>query len=50
MDEVRRALDDLSASGLPARTARAVERIMQQTTDEATRALCERALGLLSSE
>jgi hypothetical protein len=44
MDQVRRALDDLSASGFPARSAQVVERIMRETSDQETRQLCERAL------
>jgi hypothetical protein len=44
MDQVRRALDDLSASGFPARSAQVVQRIMKETNDEETRQLCERAL------
>ncbi|MGA3189387.1 MAG: hypothetical protein ABSF22_19965 [Bryobacteraceae bacterium] len=44
MDQVRRAIDDLSASGFPARSAEVVQRIMKETSDEETRQLCERAL------
>lgn len=44
MDQVRRALDDLSASGFPARSAQVVQRIMKETSDQETRQLCERAL------
>jgi hypothetical protein len=44
MDQVRRALDDLSASGFPARSAQVVQRIMKETSDEETRQLCEKAL------
>ncbi len=44
MDQVKRALDDLSASGFPARSAQVVQRIMKGTSDEETRQLCERAL------
>lgn len=44
MDQVRRALDDLAASGFPARSAQVVERIMRETSDQQTRELCERAL------
>jgi hypothetical protein len=44
MDEVLRSLDSLAAEGFPARSAKAVERIMAQTTDAETRALFERAL------
>jgi hypothetical protein len=44
MNEVRRAVDELAASHIPARSAEAVARIMRQTNDEETRALCQRAL------
>lgn len=44
MDQVRRALDDLSANGFPARSAQVVQRIMRDTSDQETRQLCERAL------
>jgi hypothetical protein len=44
MDQVRLALDDLSASGFPARSAQVVQRIMKETNDAETRLLCERAL------
>jgi hypothetical protein len=44
MDQVRRALDDLSASGFPARSAQVVQRIMKETSDQQTKQLCERAL------
>jgi hypothetical protein len=44
MDQVRRALDDLSASGFPARSAQVVQRIMRETSDEQTRQLCQHAL------
>jgi hypothetical protein len=51
MDQVRRALDDLSASGFPARSAQVVERIMKETGNTETRQLCEKALqGLESSQ
>jgi hypothetical protein len=49
MEEVRRAVDELSASGLPARSAQAVERIMRETNDEETRVLCQRALQNLNA-
>jgi len=49
MNEVRRALDELAASHIPARSAQAVERIMRQTNDEETRALCQRALQNLNA-
>jgi len=49
MDEVRRAVDELSASGLPARSAQAVERIMRETNDQETRVLCQRALQNLNA-
>jgi hypothetical protein len=44
MDQVRSALDQLSANGFPARSAQVVYRIMKGTSDEETRQLCERAL------
>jgi hypothetical protein len=44
MDQVRRALDDLSASGFPARSAQVVQKIMKDTSDAETRQLCEKAL------
>jgi hypothetical protein len=43
--EVRRAVNELIATGVPPRSAQVVTRIMQQTTDAETRALCERALA-----
>jgi hypothetical protein len=49
MDQVRRALDDLSANGFPARSAQVVQRIMRETTDQETRQLCERALQSLDA-
>jgi hypothetical protein len=49
MDEVRRAVDELSASRLPARSAQAVERIMRETNDQETRVLCQRALQSLNA-
>jgi hypothetical protein len=49
MDEVRRAVDELSASRLPARSAQAVERIMRETNDQETRVLCQRALQNLNA-
>ncbi|HLX43208.1 MAG TPA: hypothetical protein VKR43_07225 [Bryobacteraceae bacterium] len=44
MDQVRQAIDDIAASPLPARSAQLVQRIMDQTQDEETRAVCQRAL------
>jgi len=49
MDEVRHAVDQLASTGLPARSAQVVQQIMQRTTDEETRALCQRALLSLSA-
>jgi hypothetical protein len=49
MDEVRRALDELAASGMPERAAQTIERILHQTDDAETRALCERALHSLGA-
>ena len=43
--EVRRAVNELIAMGVPARSAPVVSRIMQQTGDAETRALCQRALA-----
>ena len=44
MDQVRRALDDLAASGFPARSAQVVQRLLKETGDPETRQLCEKAL------
>ena len=44
MDEVRRAVDEVMASRLPRKSADIVAKIMRQTNDQETRALCERAL------
>jgi hypothetical protein len=44
MEEVRRAVDQVAASRVPKKSAELVARIMRQTNDEETRALCERAL------
>jgi hypothetical protein len=44
LGEVKRALDELAATGFQGRSVQVVERILQKTTDEETRALCERAL------
>jgi hypothetical protein len=49
MEEVRRAVDQLAASRLPKRSAELVAKIMRQTNDEETRALCERALQSLDA-
>ena len=43
--EVRRAVNELIVTGVPARSAQVVARIMQQTTDAETRELCARALA-----
>jgi hypothetical protein len=50
MDDVRRALDDVAAAHLPARTERLVREIMGKTHDEETRALCARTLQAQSPE
>ncbi len=50
MDEVRRALDQISAAGFEKRSAQVIQRILLQTHDEATRALCVQALGSLNAE
>lgn len=44
MEDVRRAVDELAASKLPRRSAELVAKIMRQTGDAETRALCARAL------
>ena len=44
MDEVLRSLDALAAAGFPARSAKAVEKILARTSDRETRVLFERAL------
>ncbi len=49
MEEVRRAVDQLAASRIPKKSAALVGRIMRQTNDEETRALCERALQSLEA-
>jgi hypothetical protein len=49
MDEVRHAVDQLASTGMPARSAQVVQQIMQRTTDEETRALCQRALQGLNA-
>ncbi|MCU1338544.1 MAG: hypothetical protein JWO19_4125 [Bryobacterales bacterium] len=46
--EVRRAMNDLIATGVPARSAHVVSRIMQQTSDPEIRDLCEQALATIS--
>ena len=47
MDEVRRAVDEIAVLGIPQRSAKLVEKIMQETQDQETRALCARALESL---
>ncbi len=49
MDEVKHALDDLATSRVAARSAQVVEKILRQTSDEETRALCQRALQNLEA-
>jgi hypothetical protein len=49
MDEVRRALDELAASKVPARSAQVIQQIMRQTSDQETRALCQKALQSLNA-
>ncbi len=44
MDDVRRAVDEIAALGIPERSAKLVAQIMQETHDEETRAICKRAL------
>jgi hypothetical protein len=43
--EVRRAVNELIATGIPPHSVQVVSRIMQQTGDAETRELCERALA-----
>jgi hypothetical protein len=47
--EVRRAVEELIATGVPPRSTQVVSRLMQQTDDAEVRALCERALANVSS-
>jgi hypothetical protein len=49
MEEVRHALDQLAGSRMPARSVQVVQQIMRQTTDEETRALCQKALQSLNA-
>jgi hypothetical protein len=44
MDDVRHAVDEIAELGIPDRSAKLVAKIMQQTDDEETREICERAL------
>jgi hypothetical protein len=44
LDEVRRALDDLASTGLPGRSTKTLEKLRQQTSDEETKTLYDRAL------
>jgi hypothetical protein len=43
--EVRRAVNELIATGVPPHSARVVSRLMQQTSDAEIRALCQQALA-----
>jgi hypothetical protein len=43
--EVRRAVNELIATGVPPRSTQVISRIMQQTSDAETRELCARALA-----
>jgi hypothetical protein len=43
--EVRRAVNELIATGVPRHSARVVSRLMQQTSDAEIRALCQQALA-----
>jgi len=45
MAEVRRAVTELIATGVPPRSIQVVARIMQQTSDAEVRELCARALA-----
>jgi hypothetical protein len=49
LEEVKRALDQLAASGIHQRSVQAVERIYRETKDEQTRALCQKALQSLDA-
>ncbi len=49
MEEVRRAVDEIAALGIPRRSAGLVARIMRETQDEETRAICARALESLDA-
>src|SRR5262249_35122585 len=49
MDEVKKALDQLAAIGMPERAAQVIRKIQHQTNDAETRALCERALSNLGA-
>jgi hypothetical protein len=48
LEEVRRALDALATSGLPARSADLLVRLYARTNDQETRELCQRALETLN--
>jgi hypothetical protein len=43
--EVRRAVNELIETGVPPHSVQVVARLMQQTSDPETRALCKRALA-----
>jgi ketosteroid isomerase-like protein len=49
MEEVRRALDQIGSSRIPARSALLVQKILNETSDEETRALCQKALMSLDA-
>lgn len=49
LDQVRHALAELGGSRMTPRSVQVVEKIMVQTTDEQTRALCVRALSNLAA-
>jgi hypothetical protein len=49
-EEVRSAIDQLTASGFPGRSAAVVEKILRRTSDEPTRVLAEHALCLLRAQ
>ncbi|HLH39914.1 MAG TPA: hypothetical protein VKX39_12260 [Bryobacteraceae bacterium] len=49
MEEVRRAVDEIVALGIPQRSASLVARIMRETQDQETRAICARALESLEA-
>jgi hypothetical protein len=47
--EVRRAVNELISTGVPAHSAQVVSRIMQQTSDAEVRELCARALATVGT-
>jgi len=49
MDDVRQAVDEIAALGIPKRSEALVREIMERTQDEETRAACQRALESLDT-